>query len=446
MQPKPADNQNLLYSARLEQILDHNHPLFKLSNAIDWSEFEEAFGKLYDPGQGRPAKPIRLMVGLHYLKHAYDLSDEDVVVRWVENPYWQYFCGCSHFQHELPIDPSLMTKWRKKVKAKGMEKLLEVTIKTGLKTGALKRTELKRLSVDTTVQEKAISFPTDAKLYQRMREKLVSKAKDCDMELRQSYVRKGKQALVMYGRYAHARQYKRAKRQLRKLKTYLGRVTRDIERKIASREDVGKEFEKLLSLSHRLLAQQRHDKNKLYSIHAPEVVCISKGKSHKRYEFGCKVGVVTTMKRPFVVGIQAFEGNPFDGHTLESSIEQAECLGSFKAQEIYVDRGYRGHDYKGSAVVHMVRLGWRKLPRSLRRWLKRRSVVEAVIGHSKNECRLARNYLLGAEGDKINALLSGCGYNIRRLLRFLLFWLYKNLFVGRFCCSTDLTIVTQNSF
>jgi len=440
MQPKPADNQNLLFSARLEQILDHNHPLFQLSNAIDWSEFEQAFGKLYDPGQGRPAKPIRLMVGLHYLKHAYDLSDEDVVARWVENPYWQYFCGSTHFEHEFPIDASLMTKWRKKVKTEGMEKLLEVTIKTGLKTGTLKRTELKKLSVDTTVQEKAITFPTDAKLYQRMREKLVSKAKDCGIELRQSYVRKGKQALVMYGRYAHACQYKRARKQLRKLKTYLGRVTRDIERNLQSAQR--KEFEKLLGLSHRLLWQKRHDKNKLYSIHAPEVVCISKGKSHKRYEFGCKVGVVTTMKHPFVVGIQAFEGNPFDGHTLKSSIEQAERLGSFKADEIYVDRGYRGHDYKGNAIVHIVRLGWRKLPRSFRRWLKRRSVVEAVIGHSKNECRLARNYLLGTEGDKINALLSGCGYNIRRLLRFIVFWLYKNLFVGRFYCSADLVIVT----
>lgn len=306
MQPKPKDNQNLLFTARLEQILNHNHPLFKLANVIDWSEFEQVFGKLYDPGQGRPAKPIRLMVGLHYLKHAFDLSDEDVVARWVENPYWQYFCGFSHFEHEFAIDPSLMTKWRKKVKAEGMEKLLEVTIKTGLKTGALKNMELKKLSVDTTVQEKAITFPTDAKLYHRMREKLVSKAKDCGIELRQSYVRKGKQALVMYNRYCHARQYRRARKQLKKLKTYLGRVTRDIERKLPP--DHLREFEKLFGLSHRLLCQKRNDKNKLYSIHAPEVACISKGKSHKRYEFGCKVGVVTTMRRPFVVGIQAFKG------------------------------------------------------------------------------------------------------------------------------------------
>ena len=267
----------------------------------------------------------------------------------------------------------------------------------------------------------------------------MSEARDCGIELRQSYLRKGKQALVMYGRYANARHYKRSRKQLRKLKTYLGRVTRDIERKLQPNQNA--ELEKLLGLSHRLLLQKRHDKNKLYSIHAPEVVCISKGKSHKRYEFGCKVGVVTTMRSPLVLGIQAFEGNPFDGHTLNSSIEQAERLGSFKAEEVYVDRGYRGHDYRGEAMVHIVRSGWRKLPRSLRRWLKRRSVVEAVIGHSKNECRLGRNYLLGVEGDRINAILCGCGYNIRRLLRFFIFWLYRFLFVGRCYCPVNTTVV-----
>jgi len=255
MRPKPTDNQSLLFTASLEQILDHNHPLFKLAHAIDWSEFEQTFGRLYDPGHGRPAKPIRLMVSLHYLKHAYDLSDEDVVARWVENPYWQCFCGCTHFQHELPIDPSLMTKWRQKVQAEGMDKLLEVTIKTGLKTGTLKKTELNKLAVDTTVQEKAITFPTDAKLYHRMRQKLVKKAKDCGIELRQSYVRKSKQALVMHGRYAHANQYRRARKQLKKLKTYLGRVTRDIERKVASAAQLNEDFKELLFLLHRLLAQ-----------------------------------------------------------------------------------------------------------------------------------------------------------------------------------------------
>jgi IS5 family transposase len=194
------------------------------------------------------------------------------------------------------------------------------------------------------------------------------------------------------------------------------------------------------------LSQQRHDKNKLYSIHAPEVACISKGKSHKRYKIGCKVSVVTTMRRSFVVGIQAFEGNSFDGHTLSSSIEQAERLGSFRAEEIYVDRVYRGHDYSSNAIVHIIKLGWRKLPRSLWRWLKRRSVVEAVIDHSKNECRLARNYLWASEGDRINAILCGCGYNIRRLLREFIFWFYEIVFCGWSHYPVSLVLNDLNPF
>jgi IS5 family transposase len=427
MQPKPSNPQAMLFTSRLEQILNHQHPLYKLANAIDWSEFEKAFGSMYSPDQGAPAKPIRLMVGLHYLKHAFDKSDEEVVFAWVENPYWQYFCGEPYFQHELPIDPSLMTKWRNRVKSEGLEKLLEVTIKTGLKIGALKKYQMRKVAADTTVQEKAISFPTDAKLYNRMRQRLVTKAKECGVELRQSYVRKGKQSFIMHSRYSHARQYRRAAKHLRKLKTYLGRVTRDIERKL--QPDQLKEFEKLLELSHRLLSQKRHDKNKLYSVHAPEVVCISKGKSHKRYEFGCKVSVVTTMRQePFVLGIQAFEGNPYDGHTLAASLEQAGRLGSFEPEEVFVDRGFRGHDYKGRALVHIVGRGFRKLPRTLRRWFKRRSVIEPVIGHTKSDCRLDRNYLKGSEGDRMNAILCGCGYNIHRLLREFLFLLRKYLF------------------
>jgi IS5 family transposase len=443
---KTPDNQQLLFSAHLEQILNHNHPLFKLATVIDWSEFEQAFGKFYSPDQGRPGKPIRLMVGLHYLKHSFDLSDEEVVTRWVENPYWQYFCGEQYFQHQLPIEPSLMTKWRNKVKDNDMEKLLEVTIKTGLKIGALKKTQLKRVCVDTTVQEKAITFPTDAKLYYRMRHKLVRKAAELGVELRQSYVRKSKIALVRHSRYAHAQQYKRARRQQKKLKTYLGRVTRDIERKITCLPQIAKEFEGLLALSHRLLSQQRDDKNKLYSIHAPEVVCISKGKAHKRYEFGSKVGLVTTMKEPFVLGIQSFDGNPYDGHTLAASLEQMKRICSFEPEDVYVDMGYRGHDYRGSGKVHIVGRGILKLALTLRQWFKRRSVVEAVISHSKNECRLARNYLLGSEGDRMNAILCGCGYNIRRLLRAFIFWLWRILLLRRFCYRDTLMTMVAKQF
>ena len=426
MRPKPKDSQGVLFRARLEQIIDDQHSLCKLAKVIDWSEFDEAFGKLYDPGFGRPAKSTRLMVGFHYLKYAYNLSDESVVERWVENPYWQYFCGGEFFEHELPIDPTSMTKWRNRIKEAGMEKLLEQTIKAGLKTGVLKQHQLRKLTVDTTVQEKAIAFPTDARLYQKMRLKLAKKAGDYGIQLRQSYRRVGKRAFVMHHRYSHARQFKRAGKQLRKLKTYLGRVTRDIERRVARRPELQDEFSELLTLSHRLLSQKRDSKNKLYSIHAPEVRCISKGKAHKRYEFGCKVGLVSPIKNAFIVGVLAFEGNPYDGHTLNDSLTQTlGFLGKDKLNDVYVDDGYRNHGCGDIAQVHLVKRGWRKLPRSIRKWYSRRSMIEPVIGHCKSDNRLDRNYLKGAEGDKINAILSACGFNIRKLLRKILFWLLR---------------------
>ncbi len=413
-----------MFGILLERLCNPSHPLYRLSDAIDWSEFDKAFGSLYSEGMGRPAKPMRLMVGLHYLKHTFDLSDEEVVAQWVENPYWQYFCGHEHFEHGFPIDPSLMTKWRHRVESSGLEKLLEETIRTGLKTNVLKKKSFRKLNVDTTVQEKAVSFPTDAKLYHRMREKLVALARESGIELRQSYVRKSKQSLVMQGRYAHARQMKRAKKEIKKLSTFLGRVTRDIERKILGDIELKKHFSKDLEMARRLLLQKRNDKGKLYSLHAPEVECVSKGKAHKKYEFGCKVGVVTTSKDNFVIGSMAFHGNPYDGHTLKESISQAEKLGNFTAKEIYVDMGYRKHDYEGSAVVHMARRGMRKVKHSLRKWLKRRSAIEPVIGHMKNDGRLGRNYLLGKEGDKMNAVLCGAGHNMRKLLAAFLFFLF----------------------
>jgi len=432
MQAKPRDRQGELYSVRLDFLCNETHPLVRLSQVINWSEFNEAFGPLYSEGQGRPAKPTRLMVGLHYLKHAKGLSDEEVVAQWVENAYWQLFCGEEYFQHELPIDPSLMTKWRNRLKSAGLEKLLEQTIVAGLKTRVVKRTSLHRINVDTTVQEKAISFPTDAKLYHRLRMKLVREAKASGIELRQSYTRKSKQSLIMQGRYAHARQMKRSRKEIRKLKTYLGRVTRDIERKVSGSLDLRHRFAPLLEMGHRLLTQKRTDSGKLYSLHAPEVECLSKGKAHKKYEFGCKVSVATTSKDNFVVGAQAFHGNPYDGHTLKEAVEQAERLGDFATKAVFVDKGYRGHNYDGPAEVHIARSGLKRVRRSLRRWLKRRSAIEPVIGHMKNDGRLGRNYLLGQEGDRMNAILCGAGHNIRKLLRAFLFFLFRWLLKNRF--------------
>jgi transposase, IS5 family len=424
MQAKPKSSQMELFKIPLKKIINLKHPLCVLGATIKWPEFDKAFGPLYSEDKGRPGKPTRLMVGLHYLKHTYNLSDEEVVLQWLENPYWQYFCGNEYFEHEYPIDASSMTRWRQRVSDAGMEKLLGETINAGLDIGVLKKASIKKLNVDTTVQEKAISFPTDAKLYHRMRAKLVDLSREHGVKLRQSYTRRSKYSLYMRGRYTNCRQMKRANRELKSLKNYLGRVVRDIERKVVGNDKMKGVFSEPLTLARRILSQKRQDKDKVYSIHAPEVECISKGKAHKKYEFGCKVSVAATSRECFIVGMKAHHGNPYDGHTLRESVLQAESITGFKAKDVYVDRGYRGHDYKGQALVHIAGRGTRRLRTSIRKWLKRRSAIEAVIGHAKTDGRLGRNYLIGRRGDNTNAILSGCGYNMRKLLKVLLFCLF----------------------
>lgn len=278
-----------------------------------------------------------------------------------------------------------------------------------------------------------------------MRQKLVDLCKKLGLTLRQSYNRKSKHALHRQGRYIHAGQMKRAQKAIKSVKIYLGRVTRDIMRKITGNEKIKAIFADYLQMAERLLKQTKDSKNKLYSIHAPEVECISKGKAHKKYEFGCKVGVVTPTQVNFIVGIKAFHGNPYDGHTLKESVEQSRRLAGFEAKEIYPDRGYRGHNYEGRAEVHIAQGNSKKLKPSLRKWLKRRSAIEPLIGHVKNNGRMGRNYLAGTEGDMINATLCACGFNLRKLLAAFPFWLFfqwryfvwesEFLFVGlKFVC------------
>jgi len=423
MKPKSRSPQVELFGARLSELLNPEHPLYILAERIDWRAFDAAIDELYADELGRPGVNTRLMVGLLYLKHAFDESDESVVARWVENPYWQYFCGCHTMQHEPPIDSSMMSKWRKRVGAERLEKLLEMTIHTALSMKAIKPQDLTKVNVDTTVQEKAIAFPTDARLYHKMRIALVRKAKQLNIRLRQSYRFVGKKTLFWQGRYAHARQMRRAARMTGKLKTLLGRVVRDIERKArkARGQIADESLRELLALAHRLLAQTRDSKNKLYSVHAPEVECIAKGKAHKRYEFGCKASVATTSKSNWIVGAHALHGNPYDGHTLAGAIEQIERLTRKTPDDVIVDKGYQGHGYDGAATVHVVRTIPKRATRTMRRMLKRRAAVEPTIGHLKSDNRLSRNHLTGKLGDQINTLLAAAGYNLRKLLRWIAF-------------------------
>jgi transposase, IS5 family len=414
-----------LFRSRLDQVIDMKHPLVRLARTIDWGFLEATLGAVYQDGAGRPPLPTRLMAGLATLKHTYNLSDEVVCELWVENPYYQYFCGEEFFRHRLPFDRSSMTNWRNRMGAERLQALLQESLAAATRSGAIKPSDLARAVVDTTVQPKNVTFPTDAKLVNRAREKLVTLAKKLGVELRQSYVRVGKLALVKHQRYAHARQFGRAAKALRKLKTYLGRVIRDIARKIDGDPRRENAFARLMSLARRVRDQQRGQRGpKVYSLHAPEVECIGKGKPHKPYEFGVKVSVATTLKRckggQFVTHVQALPGNPYDGHTLARVIPAIEALLGNTIERLHTDAGYRGHnappEYKFKVYTAKQK---RRVTPQIKREMQRRSAIEPVIGHLKNEHRMDRNYLAGRNGDANNAILAAVGYNFRRLIRWL---------------------------
>lgn len=414
MKPQKTRLSIPLFTADLIECLDPNHPLHQLAADIDWLVFESAFGATYDAFDGRPGKPIRLLVGLHYLKVAYNESDESVVERWLENPYWQYFCGFDRFQHVCPIDPCNLGRWRKRVGPEKMEALLAETIETAKRKKLVTPTELERVNVDTTVQEKAVTFPTDAKLFHKMREVLVREAKTRGIKLRQSYERLSKISLIMQHRLRHGGKGKKAAREVRRLKGYLRKVTRDVIRRA---DPADEELKELLLRAGQLLTQQKESKDKLYSVHAPEVECIGKGKAHKKYEFGVKVGLVSTSRNNWIVGSQAFPGNPYDGHTLTAALDQVQRITGRTPGHAYVDKGYRGHGHEGPTEIHLAGKHVPKTMREERRWMKRRAAIEPIIGHAKHDNRMDRNYLKGTVGDKVNALLAAAGFNFRKLIR-----------------------------
>lgn len=301
----------------------------------------------------------------------------------------------------------------KKIGISKLEKLLEETLNIAKREKFIDKFYLKRINVDTTVQEKAVTFPTDAKLYHKMRRNLVSTAKKQNCVLRQTYERVGQKAFIMQSRYAHARQMKRSKSQLKKLKIFLGRTIRDIERKC---ENPSLKLSHLLSIAKKILLQKREDSKKVYSIHVPEVECIAKGKSHKKYEFGCKVSIVTTSRSNWIIGVDALHGNPYDGHTLNTSIDQVERLVGQRPEHAFVDQGYKGKEnYPDDVQVHVAGRKKKTTP-TLSKFFKRRSAIEPIIGHVKTDHRMGKNFLLGKLGDRVNAILSGCAFNLKKIM------------------------------
>lgn len=427
MKPQKREEviQSDLFRSRLENIINMNHALVKLSQTIDWNFLESKVSPLYAL-KGRPGLSIRLMSGLHILKQMYNLSDEGVCERWEHDPYFQHFCGEHYFQHRFPIERSSMTHFRKRVGEAFFITLLQESLHSAYQLGALKTKQVKRVVADTTVQPKAVTFPTDAKLRYQAIVALSCLSKKWGLHLRQSYLRVAKKALVASGRYRHAKQMKRAKKVEKKLPIFLGRLLRDIQRKLQTAESLKPHFKIALEKASQIHTQKKTDSAKIYSWHAPEVECISKGKAHKPYEFGCKVSIITNVNPApaghFVLHAAALHERPFDGHTLTPMLTEMQHQTGVECERVYVDRGYRGHKYPKKSRV-FISGQKRGITATIKRELKRRSAVEPVIGHLKNEGRLGRNYLLGRQGDKINALMVAAGYNFKLLLRWLRFLL-----------------------
>lgn len=444
-----SDPSGDLFRARLDQIINLRHELVRLADVIDWDRIDAALADLYRD-RGRPAVPTRFMVGLLLLKQIHGLSDEAVCARWVNDPYFQYFTGESFFRHELPHERSGLSHWRKRMGDR-LELLLQESLRVAHATGALRQDDLARITVDTTVQPKNVTHPTDGKLMLTAIRHLAGQAKAAGLRLRQSYLRVAKRAALMAGRYAHAKQWKRHRRELAFLRSRLGRLIRDIHRKTRDNEALRASFAMPLQKAARIRHQHKRQPGpKLYSWHAPETECIGKGKAHKPYEFGCKVSIATTNRRSpggqFVLHARAFHGNPYDGHTLARVIAETQAITGREVERVYVDKGYRGHDAPKPLRVFLSGQK-RGVHGQIKRELRRRSAVEPVIGHLKSDGHLGRNFLKGRDGDHANAVLSATGYNLRLILKWLRIVLSEILAALRHPTSRSwlMTILTKTS-
>lgn len=399
------------FYSTFEEQLSRKHPLYILANRINWDQFNEAFKDLYCSDNGRPAKPIRLMVSLLMLKHIRDLSDESVVEQWEENSYYQYFGGVSGFVAAPPCEASELVHFRKRIGEQGIELILKESIRINGDDS-----NDPHVSVDTTVQEKNITFPTDNKLHRKIIKKCQQIAEKEQLPVRQSYTRILKKLGVDQRFRQHPKNKGKARKADRKVKTIAGRLVRELERNLPP----GSMYQNDLSLFKKVLAQKRDDTGKIYSLHEPEVQCISKGKEHKKYEFGNKVSVVYTQHTGVIVGAIGFR-NEYDGHTLEPSLQQVEKLTGRAPCTASVDRGYRGVTQIGDTRIQIPKPFNDKKQskyqqRKLKKSFKRRAAIEPVISHLKTDHRLTRNFYKGIFGDNINIMLSAAAFNFKRMI------------------------------
>jgi IS5 family transposase len=409
MLSKHTPPSQLSFYSTFEEQLSHRHPLYILANQIQWDTFEKAFANLYSE-EGRPAKPIRLMVSLLMLKHVRNLSDESVVEQWFENIYYQYFSGEKTYACGVPCEASDLVHFRNRIGQEGIELIFKESIRVNGKDG-----DEQEATTDTTVQEKNITYPTDSKLHRKIIKKCVDIAIKQGIELRQSYRRTVKK-LSMEQRFRnHPKNKSRARKADRKIKTIAGRLVRELERKLTPGV-----YDDTLELFKKVLQQKKSDSNKIYSLHEPHTQCMTKGKEHKKYEFGSKVSIITTKTTGVIIGALNIEKNVHDSKTLQPAIEQQQRLTGITLKNNFVDRGYRGvKEVLGTTIITPDKAGKHRTAyqkQKLRNGFRRRAAIEPKIGHLKQDHRLSRNFYKGIKGDNINVMLAAAGMNLKRMI------------------------------
>lgn len=405
--PKHTPQLGLFHG--LADQLDQKHPLYQLANKINWSFFEDAFKKHYSEKMGKPAKPIRLMVSLLILKYVRNISDENLVEQWSENIYFQYFSGEQHFQANIPCVPTELVAFRQRIGEPGVELILQESIRVNEppednNTGVV-------VSVDTTVQEKNITYPTDDKLYKKIIKKCWAIADKEAIDLRQSYTRVVKQ-LSNLQRFKGTRHGARAARKAnKKIQIIAGRLVREIARKLPL-ASLGKHLP-ALKLYQRVLSQKRGDSDKIYSLHEPNVKCYAKGKEHKKFEFGSKASILIDQHTGIIMGAINFTQTLHDSKTLPEVLEQYERLTGKQPKEVFADRGYKGIKHYKDAVICVPKPD-KNISKKQRKSHSKRAAIEPVIGHLKQDYRLCRNYLKGILGDNMNVILAAAAMNFKR--------------------------------
>ncbi|HSX13339.1 MAG TPA: IS5 family transposase [Chlamydiales bacterium] len=412
MKPRPIrQDQDLLFQFRLSEQLNPKHELLQLANAIEWHLLEAEFLPLFTAGAGHPPLPIRLACGLMILQHMFNLSDERVVEVWIENPYWQAFCGYDFLQWELPAHPTSLTHWRKRIEARGVEKILQLSVSVALRTNTVTPAELSKTISDTTVMPKAVAHPVDAKLIRRSIERIVRAAKVAGIHLKRTFDRVATWALKDYLRLMHGKKIRKAQKPLKKLRRYLSKLLKELDPHL---ENCPQPMLRDMVIGAKLLLQNGEDKNKIYSCHEPQVSCIAKGKAHKPYEFGSKASILLTEQKGIVLSMITHLRNPYDGHLLAESKQKAEMNAQTAIKRILVDRGFRGHDVTDAEVLVSYTKG---LPKPLKRALRRRQAIEPWIGHMKHDGKFGRCHLKGILGDQIHATLVAVAHNFQTILR-----------------------------